>query len=32
MSEIITIFIDTDTITEEELLSDDEDGQKGKRI
>ena len=32
MSERITIFIDTDTITEEELLSEDEDGQNGKRI
>ena len=32
MSDRITIFIDTDTIPQEELLSEDEDAQEGKRI
>lgn len=32
MNERITIFIDTETIAEEELLSEDEDGQEGKRV
>lgn len=33
MGEKITIFIDTETIDEEELLSEEEeDGQEGQRI